>query len=664
MTSLRRIHITGACLVGDVGLRWIIQHCLKLEDVDLSYCNSITDQTLIEFGTHSKYLTSISLAGLGHVTDIGLAALAKGCPGLKKLNLTACNKITNSGIQSFTHLKKLESLHLSCCDLLSDEGILLFSSTIHSLRVVDVSNCDQISIHSISSLINSNPALMKFNCMGCNILSIDFNKITKYLPFAKAMTSKCRLESRHHSLIRYNSIIFKFNQLLLNVIKIQSIIRCWIQYKRYQKILLKRSSSCLTIQRVWRGYQSRTGTYYILKQQKLYLQQVKHLQKSLRRLHAISLSKAKKRYLLKRYRATRLLQRTVRGYLTRSKLYHYRFKSHRKYRTKIFYLSQKLFILRSVRKVHSQIIQIQSHIRRKICHLRYQILQLGVKKFQRLFRLYMSTKIVMNRLISELINELSVKEYAIEKIISCWRAKKYNAMICEFISYCAVVYRNEEDMKEWIYEQNTESAIKIQALYRGYKARVRFEIFKRLQAEGSVAIVILQKNIRKYFAQKKFISWRLKMKKISSQWRQVYRGVLAFYYRKQMKIISKILKLNVFRKQRERAAGVILRVYRGHQARKLVQGMIFEIHCGLAARIQRAWRNYQERQVRRFHYARRHIAVKRIQVWIPHFSPSSYLTSDTESCKTTLGTQSKTASHCSQESKGFGIGIEKKGEVN
>jgi hypothetical protein len=603
-------------MVGDTGMLHLITLCPLLEDVDISYCNSITDRTLFAFGSiTSTSLTAINLAGLGHLTDLGLTALANGCPSLKKLNLTACNKLTNLGMSSLSHLTRLESLNLSCCDLISDEGILSFSSSLHSLHSLDLSNCDQISLLSLTSLISNNTSLHKFHAMGCNLLSLDFHKLTKHLPFAKAMTSKCRLEPRHPSLIRYNSHILHFNQISFNLIHIQALIRSWLCYKIYQRYLLRKDTSVRTIQRVWRGYYSRVKTYLILKQQKIYTQQVIHLQRSLRRLHAISLSKAKKKYLLRRSRATQLLQRTTRGFLARMRLYH-RFKSRPRTRTKFFYLAQKLMILRSARRLHFQIVQIQKLIRGKILRTRHRKILRGMRKFQRMFRVYRSLKVVLEALSEELIEEWSIKELAVERIIGCWRNKKHNAMICDFVYHCCVVYRNERDLQEWLYGQNTENAIKIQTFYRGYQVRKRqlIENLKRRKIEGNRAIVILQKTIRRYLTQKKFLVWRKKMKLISLHWKTLYNGVLAFFYRKQMKVLERTLKKNVFLRKRKRAADVISRVYRGHQARKLVREMIHEIHCGLVMRIQRAWRRYQERQRRWERYVTRHIAAKRIQV--------------------------------------------------
>jgi hypothetical protein len=615
MTSLRRIHITGACLVSDVGLCWIIRHSPSLEDVDISYCNSITDATLIAFGSDSRSLRALNIAGLGHITDIGLTALAQGCKGLKKLNLTACNKVTNLGVQSLAQLIKLESLNLSCCDLLSDDGLITLSSSLHSLHSLDLSNCDQLTFASLAPLVKANISLTKLNCLGCNLLSIDYQKMTKFLPLAKAMTSKCRLESRHPSIVRYNSLIMRFNHISSSFVIVQSLVRGWLRLKRYQKYLQRRDKAVRTIQRVWRGYQSRVGTSLVLRAQKKYLHDVIHLQRSMRRLHAISLTKSKKRYLLKRYHATRLLQRVARGYMTRTRLY-YRLKNRTKYRTRFFYLSQKLFILRAVRKTHTQIQRVQAVMRRKICEIRYQKMRRGFLNLQRRTRVILVMRRVMNILVEEMVTELSVQEYAVERIIDSWRAKKYNQMLCSYVYDCAVVYRNDHDMREWLYEQQTDSVIKIQTAFRGSVARYRYEILKKRHRDGAAAIVIIQKYLRRYLMRSKFLPWRAKMKKISANWKRLYLAEMAYFYRKQVRVIQRTLKKNVFLRQRKRAAALIFRVYRGHQARRHVRQMIHEIHCGLCSRIQRVWRAYQQKKERHFRFVRRHIAARRIQVLV------------------------------------------------
>jgi hypothetical protein len=614
MTSLRRIHITGACLVSDVGICWIIRHSPSLEDVDISYCNSITDQALIAFGTNSKSLRALNIAGLGHITDIGITALAEGCRALKKLNLTACNKVTNLGLQSLSHLIKLESLNLSCCDLISDEGILSFSSSLHSLKSLDLSNCDQITLLSLSSLINSpNLSLTKLHCLGCNILSLDYHKLTKTLPLARAQTSKCRLEPRHPSLVRYNTLMMTFNSSSKNFIIVQSLVRGWIHFKKYHRYLQQRLRAILTVQRVWRGYQSRIGTYQVLKAQKKYVEQVIHLQRSMRRLHAISLTKRKKRYLLRRYRATLLLQRVSRGFIVRTRLYH-RLKNRPKYRSKFFYLSQKIFILRSIRHVHTQIVTVQAALRKKLFQSRYTAMRRGFLQLQLLIRIFLSVRRVMRTVVEEMVCELSVQENAVETIIKTWRAKRYNVMLQSYVYDCAVVYRNDQDMKEWLYEQETDSVLKIQTIFRGFLARKRYEILKRRHREGAMAIILIQKYLRRYIQRIKFVPWREKMRRVFKNWKKLYLAERAYFYRKQVRVIQRTLKKNVFLRQRRRAAGVIYRVYRGHQARTRVRQMIFEIHSGLSGRIQRVWRAYQDKRARHFRFVRRHIAARRIQV--------------------------------------------------
>ena len=119
------------------------------------------------------------------------------------------------------------------------------------------------------------------------------------------------------------------------------------------------------------------------------------------------------------------------------------------------------------------------------------------------------------------------------------------------------------------------------------------------------------------------------MKRVSALWRRLYKSGIAFFYRRQAIIIQKVFKRWMFFVHRERAAAKITRVYRGHVGRSVVRAIIRAVHNGLINRIKRLWRKYKERRQRRFVFAKRHIAARRIQVSPPTHTHSLSLSLST-----------------------------------
>ncbi len=61
-----------------------------LRCLELSYCDSLSDTPICEL-TRLSHLTELSLAGCTSVTDIAVTALVRVMPALVRLDLSACH---------------------------------------------------------------------------------------------------------------------------------------------------------------------------------------------------------------------------------------------------------------------------------------------------------------------------------------------------------------------------------------------------------------------------------------------------------------------------------------------------------------------------------------------------------------------------------------------
>lgn len=109
---LSALYLTGNDVTGKT-LQLLMQYCPSLRKIDLSYCPAISDndiQSLTDFATCRHAVKEILLTGCGKLTD-GCLEYINRCPSLERLDLRACTKISNDGIEKFVKTRG-ESLRI------------------------------------------------------------------------------------------------------------------------------------------------------------------------------------------------------------------------------------------------------------------------------------------------------------------------------------------------------------------------------------------------------------------------------------------------------------------------------------------------------------------------------------------------------------------------
>ncbi len=165
------LRLQGCAQVTDAGLKEL--GCLAtLTALDLSLCEALTDDTFVQLGTLSR-LQTLDLHGCTNLTDRALEALSRGCPGLTKLNVNFCGKVTDAGVGALAQLRGLKLLDLGWCRLVTDLSILRLSSSAgNHLRCVNFSGCDKITNEGLEHLLHWS-ALRWLNLWHCALITRD-----------------------------------------------------------------------------------------------------------------------------------------------------------------------------------------------------------------------------------------------------------------------------------------------------------------------------------------------------------------------------------------------------------------------------------------------------------------------------------------------------------
>jgi hypothetical protein len=111
LASLDARHCGGA--VTDSGLLAIATHCPHLTRLQVHYCaKRVTDVGVVAIASNCRRLTWLDVADCD-VTDGGLRMLAPLCASLRCLDLTPCERVTDTGLEAIgKHCTRLERLHI------------------------------------------------------------------------------------------------------------------------------------------------------------------------------------------------------------------------------------------------------------------------------------------------------------------------------------------------------------------------------------------------------------------------------------------------------------------------------------------------------------------------------------------------------------------------
>ncbi|MBN3309836.1 LRC29 protein, partial [Amia calva] len=130
-----------------------------LQELDLSACNKLTDSSITQV-VHFPELRRLSLSMLSEISDQSLVSLSQHCRGLTSLSLSHCVQVSDQGLASAApRLHRLENLQLACCDRISDRSLDVLAQHCRKLRTLDLSMCKNITMTAVESLQSQLPFL-------------------------------------------------------------------------------------------------------------------------------------------------------------------------------------------------------------------------------------------------------------------------------------------------------------------------------------------------------------------------------------------------------------------------------------------------------------------------------------------------------------------------
>jgi len=163
--------------ITDLGIKTLVSGCPSLKRMNLYSLKRITDESIYEIASKSKFLQNINLCcyetqineesiialaqschyidsihlGFSNITDIGVIEIAKNCPNLKFIDLFGNSKITDDSIIEISkNCPLLQRLGLDECRYITDKSIIEISKKCPFLKEINLSHnqyiCDETLI--------------------------------------------------------------------------------------------------------------------------------------------------------------------------------------------------------------------------------------------------------------------------------------------------------------------------------------------------------------------------------------------------------------------------------------------------------------------------------------------------------------------------------------
>lgn len=86
------------------------------------------------------------------ISDMGIAAIAKGCPALEMINIAYNNKITDLSLTSLSNCSSLKVLEIRGCPCVSSVGLSAIAMGCKQIVDVDVKKCYNINDNAMLPL--------------------------------------------------------------------------------------------------------------------------------------------------------------------------------------------------------------------------------------------------------------------------------------------------------------------------------------------------------------------------------------------------------------------------------------------------------------------------------------------------------------------------------
>mmetsp|Transcript_52718 Transcript_52718/g.94118 ORF Transcript_52718/g.94118 Transcript_52718/m.94118 type:complete len:918 (-) Transcript_52718:1523-4276(-) len=165
------VNLNGCTAVSGEAVAHLLHYCTQLEVLCLSGLAGI-DEGCSTFRTlHSaRNLRALDLSYCPTLTDQSLVSIATYCPSLEWLNISGCSLVGDLGVGAIgSKLARLSVLIMKLCsqEQLTANGLQAVAKAPRNLKRLDVSGVTQLNDATLSTIIKQSPCLQGLAVSGC-----------------------------------------------------------------------------------------------------------------------------------------------------------------------------------------------------------------------------------------------------------------------------------------------------------------------------------------------------------------------------------------------------------------------------------------------------------------------------------------------------------------
>lgn len=168
---LRSISLAGCRWLGGWVLARLGNGCTMLETLNLDFHSRMTDDDLRGCVRHSSSLTDVSLRHCTGLSDPGVLAVARSGTRLRRLVLDRKEmpyRITDVACLALAqHCSSLTDLSLHNCEKITDSGVSWVAGACHSMTSLDLRGCTKLSDMGMRAIAEGFPLLQRLRVTGC-----------------------------------------------------------------------------------------------------------------------------------------------------------------------------------------------------------------------------------------------------------------------------------------------------------------------------------------------------------------------------------------------------------------------------------------------------------------------------------------------------------------
>ncbi|KAJ6119994.1 SCF ubiquitin ligase complex subunit [Penicillium sp. IBT 18751x] len=152
----------------------VSRNCPRLQGLNITGCSKVTDDSLLIISQNCRQIKRLKLNGVSNVTDRSIKSFAENCPAILEIDLHDCKLITSPSVTALiTTLRHLRELRLAHCTEINDSAFMNLPEriTFDSLRILDMTACENVKDDAIERIVSAAPRLRNLVLAKCRFIT-------------------------------------------------------------------------------------------------------------------------------------------------------------------------------------------------------------------------------------------------------------------------------------------------------------------------------------------------------------------------------------------------------------------------------------------------------------------------------------------------------------